>query len=201
MSSKAKGNRFERLVAERLTDWWGGKFNRTPQSGGASWAEQNNAVGDIVPPPDMGFPLVIECKDREGWAIDNVLLNNKEPHEWWKQVVGDASKSDLTPCLVFKRKYSQIYVALPYVEQVYNDFRDSDLPIMRTDFVIDNIRKDKLYYDVMVLTLDGMLTKTPYYIKEHFANLDWGIYKKVDSDISNQSIDDGTIDSMLDNIK
>lgn len=200
MSSKEKGNRFERQVADKLSNWWGGKFNRTPQSGGASWAEQNNAVGDIVPPPNMGFPLVIECKDREGWTIDNVLLNNKEPHDWWKQVVGDASKSNLVPCLVFKRKYSQIYVALPYVEKVYDDFRENGSPIMRTDFIIDNIRKDKLYYDVMVFTLESMMEKSPYYIIEHFKNLDWGIYKKEESNMSNQSIEDGTIDDMLKNL-
>lgn len=200
MSSKEKGNRFERQVADKLSNWWGGKFNRTPQSGGASWAEQNNAVGDIVPPPNMGFPLVIECKDREGWTIDNVLLNNKEPHDWWKQVVGDASKSNLVPCLVFKRKYSQIYVALPYIEEVYDDFRENGSPIMRTDFIIDNIRKDKLYYDVMVFTLESMMEKSPYYIIEHFKNLDWGIYKKEESNMSNQSIEDGTIDDMLKNL-
>lgn len=200
MSSKEKGNRFERQVADKLSNWWGGKFNRTPQSGGASWAEQNNAVGDIVPPPNMGFPLVIECKDREGWTIDNVLLNNKEPHDWWKQVVGDASKSNLVPCLVFKRKYSQIYVALPYIEEVYDDLRENGSPIMRTDFIIDNIRKDKLYYDVMVFTLESMMEKSPYYIIEHFKNLDWGIYKKEESNMSNQSIEDGTIDDMLKNL-
>lgn len=200
MSSKSKGNRFERQIADKLSDWWGMKFNRTPQSGGASWAEQNNAVGDIVPPKNSGFPLVIECKDREGWTIDNILLNNKEPNEWWKQVVGDASKAKLTPCLVFKRKYSRIYVALPYKEEVYNKLREEESPVMRTDIIIDNIRKDRLYYDVMVLTIDDLISKKPSYIIEHFENIDWEYYKKVESEISNQSIEDSTIDDMLKNI-
>ena len=79
-NSKKKGDAFERKTAKILGEWWGEKFNRSPQSGGASWASDNNAVGDIVTPTGSNFPLVIECKHRENWLIDNVLLNNKEPH-------------------------------------------------------------------------------------------------------------------------
>ncbi|WNM51382.1 RusA-like Holliday junction resolvase [Staphylococcus phage Alsa_4] len=47
-NSKKKGDKFERDIAKQLGDWWGTKFSRTPQSGGAHWLKDNNAVGDIV---------------------------------------------------------------------------------------------------------------------------------------------------------
>ena len=36
-NSKKKGDTFERKIAKELTAWWGHQFNRSPQSGGASW--------------------------------------------------------------------------------------------------------------------------------------------------------------------
>ena len=57
VNSKNKGDTFERKTAKILGDWWGSKFSRTPQSGGAHWLADNNAVGDIVTPPSCRFPF------------------------------------------------------------------------------------------------------------------------------------------------
>lgn len=201
-NSKKKGDKFERDVAKILGDWWKFKFSRTPMSGGASWLADNNAVGDIVTPPEADFPLVIECKSREGWTIDNVLLNNKEPHTWWAQVVTDSTKTGQTPCLIFKRKFSSIYVTLPYVDKVYNDLRDKDYPVMRTDIVTENIRKDKLYYDTLTTTIEGLTSFKPKYIKDIYKNMDWKAYKTVESSITNMNNDmESSIDDMLSDLK
>lgn len=201
-NSKKKGDKFERKIAKILGDWWGVKFNRTPQSGGASWASSNNAVGDILPPAHAGFPLVIECKHREEWTMDNVLLNNREPHTWWAQVIGDSSTVNKAPCLIFTRNRGSIYVALPYIEQVYLDLRDKSFPIMRTDFIIENIRKDKLYYDVLITTIDGLTSLPTSYIISHYGNFKTTEYKLVESEVTKKtSIEDDTIiDDLLNNI-
>ncbi|WRW34660.1 RusA-like Holliday junction resolvase [Staphylococcus phage CF5] len=197
-NSKKKGDTFERKIAKELTDWWGVQFNRSPQSGGASWGADNNAVGDIVVPDYAGFPLVIECKHRENWLIDNVLLNNKEPHTWWQQVVNDSSKVNKIPCLIFTRNRAQSYVALPYIEDVYGDIRDKDLPVMRTDFIIENIRKDKFYYDVLITTMSALTDFKPSYIREHYDKKTVQEYKKVESDLSQESKqEDEMIDDLL----
>nr|DAG96611.1 MAG TPA: holliday junction resolvase [Herelleviridae sp.] len=201
-NSKKKGDAFERKTAKTLGAWWGEKFNRSPQSGGASWASDNNAVGDIVTPAHSNFPLVIECKHRENWIIDNVLLNNKEPHTWWAQVVNDSNKVDKVPCLVFTRNRATTFVALPYIEDVYKDLRNKEIPVMRTDFIIDNIRKDKFYYDVLVTTIDGLTSFTPSYIIKHYSEFKTKPYKEVDSKVTKKSNkeEDELIDNLLDNI-
>lgn len=201
-NSKNKGDVFERKIAKELGNWWGAKFNRTPQSGGASWGADNNAVGDIVTPPHAGFPLVIECKHRENWTMDNVLLNNREPHTWWEQVIGDSSTVDKTPCLIFTRNRAKIYVALPYLDVVYKDLREQAFPVMRTDFITENIQKDKLHYDVLITTIDGLTSLKPSYIINHYGKITVEPYKTVQSNISKASNkeDDDLIDDLLDNI-
>ena len=201
-NSKKKGDAFERKTAKILGEWWGEKFNRSPQSGGASWASDNNAVGDIVTPAGSNFPLVIECKHRENWLIDNVLLNNKEPHTWWQQVVNASDEVGKVPCLIFTRNRASTYVALPYIEEVYNDLREEEYPVMRTDFIIKNIREDKFYYDVLITTIDGLTGFKPCYIINHYSEFETIPYKKVDSKVTETSNkdEDKLIDNLLDNI-
>lgn len=201
-NSKKKGDAFERKIAKELGSWWGEKFNRSPQSGGASWASDNNAVGDIVTPSYSNFPLVIECKHRENWLIDNVLLNNKEPHTWWSQVVNDSSKVNKVPCLIFTRNRAQDYVALPYIDKVYYDLRENDFPVMRTDFIIENIRKDKFYYDVLITTVDGLTSFKPSYIIKHYSEFETIPYRKEDSKVTKKSNsnEDNIIENIIDNI-
>lgn len=200
-NSKKKGDKFERDIAKQLGDWWGNKFSRTPQSGGAHWLKDNNAVGDIVTPPHAQFPFVIECKSREGWTIENVLLNNQEPHTWWAQVINDSESIGKVPCLVFKRKFSKIFVTLPYKEQVYNDLRDNDYPVMRSDIIIQNIRQDSLYFDTMTTTIDGLVNFSKSYIKSHYAKFETKPYRIENSALTEQNNDlESTIDDMLSNV-
>lgn len=199
MSSKSKGDTFERKIAKTLGEWWGYKFNRTPQSGGASWGAQNNAVGDIVTPPNAEFPLVIECKHRENWTMDNILLNNKEPHTWWQQVIRDSEKVDKVPCLIFTRNRAKDYVALPYVESFYNDLRDKDFSVMRTSFITTNLKEEKFYYDVLITTIEGLTHFKPCYIKSCYNKMAVKPYKSTTKATS--SVDeDAIIDNLLDNI-
>lgn len=184
VNSKKKGDVFERKIAKILGDWWGVPFSRTPQSGGASWGAQNNAVGDILPPITAGFPLVIECKHRENWTIENVLLNNKEPHTWWEQVIRDSMKVDKVPCLIFTRNRANTFVALPYRLEVYKDIRDNDYPAMRTDFIIENIHGDNSYYDVLVTTIEALTNFTPDYIREQYGEHKTSPYRIRESEVT-----------------
>ena len=201
VNSKHKGDKFERKVASILGDWWGFKFSRTPQSGGAHWLSDNNAVGDIVSPPQADFPLVIECKHRENWTIENIMLNNKEPHTWWEQVIKDSNRVQKVPCLIFTRNRANTFVALPYIEQVYNDIKDSEVPLLRTNFITQNIKKDKFYYDVLIITIDTLTNLSISYIKNHYKGLKTKPYKVVESETTKKNKnEDKVIDDLIDKI-
>ena len=201
VNSKHKGDKFERKVASILGDWWGFKFSRTPQSGGAHWLSDNNAVGDIVSPPQADFPLVIECKHRENWTIENIMLNNKEPHTWWEQVIKDSNRVQKVPCLIFTRNRANTFVALPYIEQVYNDIKDSEVPLLRTNFITQNIKKDKFYYDVLIITIDTLTNLSISYIKNHYKGYKTKPYKVVESETTKKNKnEDKVIDDLIDKI-
>jgi len=201
VNSKQKGNTFERKIAKVLGDWWGFKFSRTPQSGGSHWLADNNAVGDIVAPPQANFPLVIECKHRENWTIENIMLNNKDPHTWWEQVITDSNRIGKAPCLIFTRNRANTFVALPYIESVYEDVRDTGEPIMRTDFITENIRKDKQYFDVMIMTIDTLTSFKTSYIKYHYDDFKPEPYKVIESETTQDNKDeDKAIENIMDKL-
>lgn len=200
VASKKKGDSFERKTAKLLGDWWGYKFSRTPLSGGASWLADNNAVGDIVTPPEANFPLVIECKHREGWTLDNVLLNNREPHTWWHQVINDSDKVGKVPCLIFTRNRANIYIALPYIEDVYKDLQKKEYPIMKTDFIIENVRKDKLFYEVLITTIDGLTSLNPSYIIDYYEDFETKPYRVKESEVTKEQTQEDSLEQVMDDL-
>lgn len=114
--SKSKGSSFELKIATSLGQWWGAKFHRVPASGGLHWGSSMNVGGDVIAPPEAGFPFVVECKKREGWTLEQIM-NNKGPHKtWWQQVCGDAEETKKVPMLIFAKNYSDIFVSLPHSE-------------------------------------------------------------------------------------
>ena len=104
INSRAKGQRFERDICKALGDWWGCSFKRTPLSGG--WAKEK-LVGDITPVTEGAFPWLfsVECKDQQGWGIDEFFRNEKSKlHSFLDQCISDADKKKLVPLLIAKSK-------------------------------------------------------------------------------------------------
>ena len=72
---------------------------------------------------------------------------------------------------------------------------------MRTDFIIENIRKDKLYFDVIVMTIDTLTDFTPSYIKYHYDDFNLEPYRIVESETTEENKDeDKAIDNIMDRI-
>lgn len=167
--SKTKGSSYELKTAKALSQWWGFTFNRTPASGGLHWGASNNVAGDIVTPIEADFPFVIECKKREDWTIDNVLLNNKDIKNWWSQVVGDALRVDKTPALIFSRNRASDYVMIPYDESLYDILVYKELPVMRTAITFEDIQTNPHKFDVLVTTMEGLVSFSPKMLKETYG--------------------------------
>lgn len=115
LNSNTKGKAFERKVAALLTDWSGLKFGRTPMSGAFA-----SEPGDIIClEADIRFQFCVECKNQEGWAIDNLLQNNGVFPGWMAQMLSQAeNKTQSTnrlywPMLIFTRNRRPIYIMIP----------------------------------------------------------------------------------------
>ena len=130
INSNKKGKTGEREVAKLLTEWWGGEFSRTPDSGAfmtthttALLESGNDLSGDIITPSD--FPFNVEGKRRkiiDLWelvrtptpSLDEQLLKDN-PVTWWYQSSGDASHSNKIPMIIMREDRKQWYCALPYI--------------------------------------------------------------------------------------
>jgi len=116
LNSKAKGNRFEREIAQELTEWTGMKMVRTPMSGAWSGCDV-----DIWPDSQaMYFPFAVECKKSEGWDLSGVLTGGALFQDWWTQAVTQAmrlSEKDgrkFHPMLFFARNRYPVMVCFDY---------------------------------------------------------------------------------------
>ncbi|QDP43138.1 hypothetical protein Goe24_01130 [Bacillus phage vB_BsuM-Goe24] len=176
--SKTKGSSYELKIAKLLTSWWGGgNFSRVPASGGLHWGTDQRVAGDIVPPPEAEFPFVIECKKREEWTMDHILLDIGQPKDWWAQVVNDARRVKLVPILIFSRNRAKDFIMLPYTSEMYDKLNKVDKSAMITTVSIKNIRDEIQLFDVIVSTYES-LTQVPIpEVKEYASSVDWDRYK------------------------
>ena len=122
--SRRKGAGFELQAAKDFQAWWGkGSFARSPSSGG--WGQKPvrddfRACGDVITTAE-DFPWVIECKNQEGWTLDQLLLNEKcIIWSWWKQVTEETSDG-LIPMLVFKKNRQPPMVMVPEGSYPFSD--------------------------------------------------------------------------------
>lgn len=158
-----KGKGFEREIAKILSDWTLGeyKFERVPQSGGLRWKEENNVIGDIVPPAEIKFPVAVECKKHEvDWGFDRILKGVSEIWGWWKQVNDDCKRSKYVrhPWLIFTKNFRGKYIAL------HNDYflaLQSYIPgLSSVEYTV--IRKKaesgKGYKSLVILSLEDFLS-------------------------------------------
>lgn len=109
--SKRKGSSYERHIvntANPFLEPLGWKLQRTPRSGG--WVamskdkEFSRLRSDITAPAD--FPLFLECKKRESWAMEQLFrvgLERWEPYLWFVEAREKAREAGKVPILIFAR--------------------------------------------------------------------------------------------------
>lgn len=171
-NSKKKGSDFERVTAKAFSNWWGVKAFRVPGSGSLHWGETMNVGGDVTFPPEARFPFVIECKKHEGWTLENIILNNKEPKTWWSQVVGDALENHKVPMLVFTRNRAETFVIVPYnagFECALEDGHTGIYPTITYIEYLDHLKRP-LRYTVMILKQSDLFTLNPKSVRGHFSD-------------------------------
>lgn len=174
-SARTKGSSAELKLAKELSAWWGLTFHRTVGSGNLHW-DDFRVAGDIVPPIDSKFPFCCESKkhDSPAWTLENAVMNNLNIPNWWAQCLGDARSVNLIPMLAFTRNRAKTFIMLPYDSYIYVNVRNKKLPVMRTTTTTYDKLKD-IYesFDVMVMTLEGLVSFTPEEIIEHYTDYDW----------------------------
>lgn len=106
MNSKAKGNKWERAVANWLTTWSGYKFERN-RAGSGSWWTNKDSVSDITCTDERHAhrcKISVECKSYKDIRFEHVLLGNKtcDILDFWKQATKDAKRAGKVPILCMR---------------------------------------------------------------------------------------------------
>lgn len=188
--SKQKGSSYELETAKMLTEWWGGgNFSRVPASGGLHWADDQRVAGDIIPPPKADFPFVIECKKREEWTIEHILLDIGQPREWWSQVVTDARRVKLVPLLMFSRNRAKNFIMLPYTIEMYEELSRKGYDTMVTTVTFPNIRKEPQVFEVIVTTYETFTQLSPDTYRQYAKGLEWDALNPVDEEPTEEAFD------------
>lgn len=174
--AKIKGSGYELKTAKKLSPIWGGTFARTPGSGSLHWGSDQRVAGDIIAPPEVDFPFVVECKKHEGWTMDHVILNIGDPKDWWAQVVTDCRRVKKTPMLIFSRNRAKDFVMIPYSKYLYHRLVTIGNDVMRTSVVIKNIRGEQQTFDVLVTTFDTLFQVDVPYLRGYAKEVNWDPY-------------------------
>lgn len=102
INSRQKGAAYERKVGAALRSWWG--------TGPGTFRRQDTGLrqpgGDLRTPHD--FPFHVECKNREGWTIEDLFKRGKEgPWQWFHDAQAEAG--DTPVLLIFTRNRQPSY--------------------------------------------------------------------------------------------
>lgn len=107
VNSKAKGNRFERVVCKSFQNWSGYEFSRTPASGGLRWKKADNISSDVIcsdPKHSKKFPFSIEVKNYQEIKFEHILLGLRSCKiiSFWEQATKDAKRCGKIPVLIMR---------------------------------------------------------------------------------------------------
>lgn len=107
VNSKAKGNRFERVVCKSFQNWSGYEFSRTPSSGGLRWKKADNISSDVIcsdPKHSKKFPFSIEVKNYQEIKFEHILLGLRSCKiiSFWEQATKDAKRCGKIPVLIMR---------------------------------------------------------------------------------------------------
>lgn len=152
--SKAKGNAFERAVADDLTKVFGFNFERVPNSGAfvggknhqrydtLSKSQQLIYEGDILVPDEL-YNMKIECKSYKDFKFHQMFSKCKLLDSWIEQAYSD----DKYWALIFKINRKGAFVS--FDEKFFWEGAD--------EILTDNYMRYKEYY---VVPYDGFFEKT-----------------------------------------
>jgi hypothetical protein len=106
VNGSVKGGVYERKIAKLFSRWSGEMIRRTPRSGGWAGKAEFDVAGDLVC-GNAAFSLHIEAKNREDWALEDLLTGHRAKGElsiqaWWQQTTRECPVGKL-PILVFTR--------------------------------------------------------------------------------------------------
>lgn len=111
--SRRKGSRAELEVCHLFQQHLGGTWSRVPLSGG--WANRRDfsTCGDVITTLH-DFPFTIECKNAEGWHLEQLLTHPETCliARWWQQTCAEAAEAGKKPMLVFTRNFQPLFVAV-----------------------------------------------------------------------------------------
>lgn len=195
-NSKQKGNRYELKIAKEISKWWGADFHRVPASGGLGWGQDMRVAGDIVAPPNVPFPFVLELKNREtgNWTLESIMLNIHDIKHWWQQVVNDSRRVERVPCLIFTRNRAKDFIMIPYYEDTYNDLVEEGYPVQRTVVTYEEeLSQQEESFDVLITTMEGFTSRKPKY----WVEFPWGDWEEETRLSEPIKVDDTTVGDIL----
>jgi len=127
---KRKGNAFERVTADLLTEVFGLKFFRTPGSGAyvggknsfradeLTSSQQLLMEGDVVVPEELNY-LKFECKTLKAFSFSSLLDSNSILDSWIKQASDDGMCRKMW-FLIFKINNRGVFIV--YEKTLYDRF-------------------------------------------------------------------------------
>lgn len=176
--SHSKGKSLESNTAKKLSAWYvkTGKQNLkkafyiVPGSGAYDWSESMNVDGDVTADPKINFNYAIECKNYEGWTIENLLKGNFKFPEWVGQSVREAYNINKVPLLVYKRKYIKPFVTAPYNKKLTEYF---DPYIVKTITYKSELTNKKEKLKTITFTLDDFISYPYDEVNHLYDGVDW----------------------------
>jgi hypothetical protein len=141
-SSKSKGNRGEREVADRLSKLFKLNFERVPNSGAFVGGKNSSRLlrlsktqkllteGDLIVPEEL-YNMKIECKSYKKFSWFQIFTSSKQLDDWIQQ----AEDTDKIWFLTFKISYCGTCVV--FSQQHFEDFNIPDsFHIYKKDYII-----------------------------------------------------------------
>jgi hypothetical protein len=125
-TSKSIGNGFERRVSKIFAKNLGGKWIRTPTSGGYVGGKNSTRIktmdekqvrlisSDIIPPKEYAS-FYIECKKRKEINFTAIAAGNcKEFDKWIRQVYESGKQKTSIPMLIFSEKGGKVFICMQF---------------------------------------------------------------------------------------
>ena len=137
-SSKSKGNRGEREVADKLSKMFNLNFERVPNSGAFVGGKNSSRLarlsktqkllteGDLIVPEEL-YNMKIECKSYKKFSWFQLFTSSKQLDDWIKQAEDTEKVWFLTfkisycgTCVVFSQQYFESF-ELPSSFHIYKE--------------------------------------------------------------------------------
>lgn len=176
--AKRKGTSLEQKTATALSKWYNETakkplkkaFYRVPASGALQWSINMNVDGDVIADPVIKFNYCIECKNVEGWSMENIMRGNKYFPKWLAQSVREGANIKKVPLLVFSKNYANDMVMAPYNSKLTELI---DPYIIKTIEYVSEVSGKKEKAKTITFYLDSF-TSIPYDKANHlYDDVDW----------------------------